>query len=148
MKSNPISTFPPYYPFHIGEVIQIWLARLMRWDLGCSLKEHLFYSVFTHITIILAYLQTQLYYTSRCCNTNSYIKTFYAQHCPVQWKGFISFVKPMWQPLWQLQCMSHACHTQLQWIFSTLSYLFIHKCIMQTCKLGKIKSFHTLYGRN
>ena len=30
IKSNPISTFPPYYPFHIGEVIQIWLARLMR----------------------------------------------------------------------------------------------------------------------
>ena len=24
MKGNPISTFPPFYSFHIGEVIQIW----------------------------------------------------------------------------------------------------------------------------
>ena len=32
MKINPISTFPPCYSFHIGEVIQIWLARLM-WSL-------------------------------------------------------------------------------------------------------------------
>ena len=29
MKGNPIFTFPPCFPFHIGEVIQIWLARLM-----------------------------------------------------------------------------------------------------------------------
>ena len=29
MKGNPISTFQPCYSFHIGEVIQIWLARLM-----------------------------------------------------------------------------------------------------------------------
>ena len=32
MKGNPISTLPPCYSFHIGEVIQIWLARLM-WSL-------------------------------------------------------------------------------------------------------------------
>ena len=32
MKGNPISTFPPCYSFHIFEVIQIWLARLM-WSL-------------------------------------------------------------------------------------------------------------------
>ena len=36
MKGNPVSTFPPYYPFHIGKVIQIWLARLIRWNLGSS----------------------------------------------------------------------------------------------------------------
>ena len=36
MKSNPISTFPPCSSFHIGEVIQTWLARLMRWDLDSS----------------------------------------------------------------------------------------------------------------
>ena len=36
MKGNPVSTFPPYYQFHIGEVIQIWLAGLMRWGLGSS----------------------------------------------------------------------------------------------------------------
>ena len=35
MKGNPISTFP-CYSFHIGEVIQIWLARLVGWDLGSS----------------------------------------------------------------------------------------------------------------
>ena len=32
MKGNPISTLTPCYSFHIGEVIQIWLARLM-WSL-------------------------------------------------------------------------------------------------------------------
>ena len=29
MKGNPISTFPPCFSFHIGEVILIGLARLM-----------------------------------------------------------------------------------------------------------------------
>ena len=41
MKGNSISTFPPCYSFHIGEVIQIWLARLMGWDLGSSRKHSL-----------------------------------------------------------------------------------------------------------
>ena len=38
IKGNPIPTFPPCSSFHIGEVIQTWLARLMRRDLGSSCK--------------------------------------------------------------------------------------------------------------
>ena len=39
MKGNLISTFPPSSSLNIGEVIQTWLARLIRWDLGSSPKH-------------------------------------------------------------------------------------------------------------
>ena len=53
MKGNPISIFPPCYSFHIGEVIQIWLARLM-WSLRNISHILLVVTLVTDVTSVIA----------------------------------------------------------------------------------------------
>ena len=83
MKGNPISTFPPCYSFHIGEVIQTWLARLMRCDLGSSLRQCtqslntiLYSNILISILLNASHLNIKMHFSPSGLIQNKYIFIF------------------------------------------------------------------------